>query len=74
MSEYDLLLVGGSSVLILALILFFSASWQDGSIKKSVMAFIFSGLLLAAADAQTLHGINPGDIPDSFARLITAIV
>lgn len=74
MSNYDMLLLGGSAVLVIALFITFSAAWQEGSVKKGLMAFVLSGVLLAAADANSGGGINPGDIPDSFVKLVQYMV
>ena len=74
MSNYEVLLLGGSLVLVVAIFITFSAAWQDGSVKKGLMAFVLSGILLAAADANSGGGINPGDIQDSFVKLVQYMV
>lgn len=74
MSNYEVYLLLGSVVLVIAVFMFFSAAWQDGNTKKGLLAFVFSGVLLAAADAQSTNGINPGDIPTSVAKLVQQIV
>ncbi len=74
MSNYEVLLLGGSAVLVVALFMTFSAAWQDGSTKKGLLAFMFSGVLLVAADANSGGGINPEDIPDSFVKLVQYMV
>ncbi len=74
MSNYEVLLLGGSAVLVVACFMFFSAAWQDGSVKKGLLAFVLSGILLAAADANSGGGINPADIPESFVKLVQYMV
>ncbi len=74
MSNYEVYLLLGSVVLVVAVFMFFSAAWQDGNTKKGLIAFVLSGILLAAADSQSTNGIDPGDIPTTVVKIVQQIV
>lgn len=63
MSRYEMFLLGGSAMLMLAVLMFFSAASRDQPIQKSMVAFVFGGVLLYFADINSSNGIYPGDVP-----------
>ncbi len=50
-------------MLVLALLMFFSAASRDRPIQKSMVTFVLGGALLYFADKASSNGIYPGDVP-----------
>lgn len=50
-------------MLMLAVLMFFSAGSRDQPIHKSLVAFVLGGVLLYFADLNSSRGIYPGDVP-----------
>lgn len=73
MSRYELFLLGGSSMTILAVLLFFTAATQDRPVQKSLAIFILGGVMFYFADANSAHGLVPGDIPAAFLKFIKTL-
>ena len=63
-------LLGGSSLIAFAVILLFSAGTQDKPLQKSMAVFLLGGVLLYFADANSAHGLVPGDIPGVLKKFI----
>lgn len=72
MTTYDLSLVGGIVMLLVALLSFFSASWQNRSRLNSMFTFLMAGGLLFFADAQTMGGMKAEDVTLAIKRVILA--
>jgi len=70
MSQYELFLLGGSSMIVLAVLLFFTAATQDQPIQKSLAIFLLGGVLLYFADINSSHGLVPSDIPGVFIKFV----
>ena len=70
MSDYEMLLLGGVSMMAFAVLLFFSAGRNDEPLRKSMAMFFLGGLLLYFADRNAVSGLDPGDIPEVFVKLI----
>lgn len=70
MSEYEMLLLGGSGMIVFAVVMFFSAGATDKPLAKSLIIFFLGGITLFFADAASFDGINPGDIGGAFAKMI----
>ena len=71
MSKYELFLLGGSSMLVLAVIFLFSAGAHDAPMRKSMAFFMLGAGLLYFADKYSSSGIVPDDIPGVFIKLVT---
>ena len=71
MSKYELFLLGGSSMLVFAALLLFSAGAHDKPLVKSAAFFMLGTGLLYVADRYSSSGIVPGDIPSVFIKFIT---
>ena len=71
MSRYEMFLIGGTSMLVFALLLLFSAGSHDKPIRKSMAFFLLGSGLMYFADKFSGQGLAPGDIPGAFLKLVT---
>ena len=74
MSRYEMFLLGGSTMFVFALLLFFSAATQDKPVQKSLAFFVLGGVLMYMADVNSAHGLVPGDIPGVFYKLVLMLL
>lgn len=70
MSHYEMFLLGGSAMIALAVLLFFSAASRDNPVRKALVVFILGGVLLYFADLYSPNGIEPGDIPSVLYKFV----
>ncbi len=57
-------------MIVLAVLLFFSAATQDQPVQKSLAIFLLGGVLLYFADVNSSQGLIPGDIPGVFIKFV----
>jgi len=74
MSKYEMFLLGGSSMLVFAVLLLFSAGAHDQPLRKSMAFFLLGAGLLYMADKYSSSGIVFGDIPGVFIKLVSTFV
>ncbi len=74
MSKYEMFLLGGSSMLVFAVLLLFSAGAHDQPLRKSMAFFLLGAGLLYMADRYSSSGIVFGDIPGVFIKLVSTFV
>lgn len=70
MSDYEMLLLGGSSMITFAVLLLFTAGTNDQPLQKSMAVFLLGGVLLYFADGKSASGLEPGDIPEVFTKFV----
>ena len=71
MSKYEIFLIGGSSMVVFAGLLLFSAGAHDQPLRKSMAFFLLGSGLLYMADRYSSSGIVAGDIPGAFIKFVT---
>jgi hypothetical protein len=71
MSKYEMFLLGGSSMVVFAILLLFSAGARDQPLRKSMAFFLLGAGLLYMADKYSSSGIVFADIPSAFIKLIS---
>ena len=71
MSKYEIFLIGGSSMVVFAGLLLFSAGANDQPLRKSMAFFLLGAGLLYMADKYSSSGIAAGDIPSVFIKFVT---
>lgn len=74
MSKYEMFLLGGSSMVVFAVLLLFSAGAHDQPLRKSMAFFLLGAGLLYMADKYSSSGIVPADIPGVFIKLVTMFI
>jgi len=70
MTHYEMFLMGGSALLALSVLMFFTAASQDMPLQKSIAIFALAAGLLLLADKSSHGGLNPADIPHVFNKFI----
>lgn len=70
MSGYDLLIVVGTALMLVAVVMIFAAGWSDRSNKVGLAVFLVSGLFLVVANAQAVGGMEAWDIPQAYGKVI----
>ena len=73
MSRYEMFLLGGSSMIVLAVLLFFTAATQDQPVQKSLAIFLLGGVMFYFADSYSASGLVPGDIPATFIKFLKTL-
>ena len=71
MSKYEMFLLGGSSMVVFAILLLFSTGAHGQPLRKSMAFFLLGAGLLYMADKYSSSGIDAGDIPGVFLKSIT---
>lgn len=74
MSNYEMFLLGGSSMLVFAVLLLFSAGAHDKPLRKSMAFFLLGSGLMYMADKYSTSGIVFSDIPGVFIKLVSTFV
>lgn len=74
MSNYELFILGGSFLLVVGLIKFFSSVTSRQPVMAGVFIFMIGGGLLVYANAMTPQGMSPSDVPDALFKAIGYIL
>ena len=70
MSDYEMLLLAGSSMIVFSVLLLFTAGTSDQPLQKSMAFFLLGGVLLYFADRTSASGLDPSDIPEVFVSFV----
>ena len=71
MSKYEMFLIGGSSMVVFAVLFLFSAGAHDQPMRKSMAFFLLGAGLLYMADKYSSSGIVFSDIPSVLVKFVT---